>query len=404
MMNRTTVFAGCVALVSLFLSVQSPRAQGAEPAPGDPAYQERLSVLESDVQRLRADIGAERAFTAGWDRGFYLRSADGDFRLNIGGWIQPRYEFRAGEGEEDTSSFTMRRVRLDLRGHVLRPELTFRVMSEHARSSNLRDAWIDYAFTPAMQLRAGQFTVPFQWHRFIGPRRQHFAERGVPSETFGFLQGRDIGIMAHGRLMQDRLAYGAGLFDGAGRNVDVSNSSGHMASARATWAALGALPREESDYAGSKRPQVSIGAGVQGAWRNERRDWALGRSEEENGRGDWITGTVDTRVAWRGISLAADGYLRRVDPEDITVAACTGWAYMISAGYFVVPRSIEVVGRWSQLQADQDDLDTRRDEWGAGVNVYHRGHDWKTRINYLVETGGTEDDVRTFLVEWHLQF
>ncbi len=111
-----------------------------------------------------AQVPEDAGLVAGWDRGFYLRSTDDQFRMNIGGWIQPRYEYRDVEGGENTSSFTLSRVRLDVRGHVFQPELTFRVMSEHGRTSNLRDACIDYAFDSALGIRAGQFTLPLQWH------------------------------------------------------------------------------------------------------------------------------------------------------------------------------------------------------------------------------------------------
>lgn len=353
------------------------------------------------------DNGAEAnapTLTAGWDRGFYLAAPDNTFRLRIGGWLQPRFIYENGGDASDTSSFTLRRLRLDIQGHVIVPELTFRAMSEHARTSNLRDGWINYAFDPAIQMRVGQFTVPFQWHRDVGPRRQHFAERGVPSETFGFEAGRDVGAMVHGRLADNRLAYGAGFFDGAGRNVDRSNSNGNMASARLTYAVLGTLPREESDYADSQHPQLSVGGGVQGAWKNSHRDWALGRSEMENNQADWVSGTLDARLAWKGVSLVADGYWRSVDPDDTTVEDYTGAGGMVSAGAFVVPRRLELVGRWSTIRLDRDARETQLDEWGAGLNIYHHGHDLKTRINYYQETPDDGERGRTFLVEWHLQF
>ena len=378
-----------------------------------------LAELQAQVQQLRQQVRVLEGYqpapvevpptvdplTAGWDRGFYLASADDNYRLHIGGWLQPRYEYqdRSDRDPAATSSFFLRRLRLDIRGHVFTPDLTFRIMTEHARTSNLRDGWINYAFGPALQVRFGQFTVPFQWHRFVGPRRQHFAERGVPSETFGWFQGRDVGVMTHGRLFDDNVVYGIGLFDGAGRNVATSNSDGHMATGRVTWALLGSVPREESDYAWSTEPQLSIGAGVQGAWENEVRAWDLGRSPVGNERADWITATLDARFAWRGFSLVGDVYHRHVAPDDPAVAAYDGWAYMISAGYFVLPERQEVVGRYSQLRLDRNDADTREREWGVGWNLYHRGHDWKTRLNLLRHDFADAHDHR-FLVEHHLQF
>lgn len=355
----------------------------------------------SDADTRASLLGS--SMSAGWDRGFFLQSADGNYRLNFGGWIQPRYEYRSNSDAADTSSFLLRRVRLDFRGHVINPNLTFRVMSEHARTSNLRDAWVNYAFDRQLQVRLGQFTVPFQWHRDVGPRRQHFAERGVPSETFGFPTGRDAGIMLHGSDADRKWTYGAGFFDGAGRNVATSNSDGNMVSARFSYAILGQVPREESDYSWSEEPNLSVGIGGQGAWSNEVRAWDLGRSPVGNERADWVTGTVGAHFAWKGFSIAADGYLRYVDPDDPAVDSYDGWAWMVSAGYFIMPEKYEIVGRYSELRLDSDDRDTREREWGLGLNIYHAGHDWKTRVNLLRHDFSDRHET-VFLIEHHLQF
>ncbi len=371
---------------------------------GSSTAQRQEQAAEVEHELVATGTENQSTLVAGWDRGFFLGSADNRFRLEITGWIQPRFEYRSRPDAEDTSSFLMRRVRLDFRGHVFDERITFRVMPELARTANLRDAWIDYEWNRAFQVRAGQFTVPFQWHRYVSPRRQHFAERGDPSETFGFPTGRDIGVMAHGRNEDNTFGYGVGVFDGAGRNVGISNSSGNMGSARVTWAALGELPREESDLGFSDQLQLSFLGGVQGAYRNEARDWDLGRSPAPgNTRADWVSSTAGVGLRYRGFSQVLDGYLRRVDPDSPAVDSYSGWAYMASTGYFVVPEKWELVGRWSQLRLDKDDRDTRQDELGLGVNWYVKGHDHKIRLNYFNgrSADGTE---HTTVLEYHLQF
>jgi phosphate-selective porin OprO and OprP len=333
----------------------------------------------------------------------------GESTIAIGGWLQPRYEYSIRHGEENLSSFYMRRVRLDVRGQVIWPALTYRVMPELARTANLRDAWLNYAFSPAAQVRIGQFTVPFQWHRYIGAGRQHFAERGVPAETFGFPTGRDIGIMLHGQNPAGTLAYSLGIFDGLGRNTAVSNSDGHMASARLTWAAIGPLPREESDLARRDEPGLSFGLGIQGANKNEARAWDIGRSASTNRRADYVAGTADVSLRWMGFSLAADGYLRQVSPDDPAVDTYDGWGFMLSSGYFIMPQRLELVARYSELRIDSDAPETRGREIGAGLNIYHRGHDVKTRVQFLTNVAGVDPPAGfgrdgIFLVEFHIQF
>jgi hypothetical protein len=339
----------------------------------------------------------------GYDRGFFLRSADGDFGLKVGGWVQPRFEYTIRDDAENLSSFLIRRARVDVTGHVFNDRLTFRIMPELARTATLRDAFINYAFSPEVQLRGGQFTVPFQWHRFVGPRRQHFAERGIASEALGFPNGRDIGLMLHGQNEARTWQYALGVFDGAGRNVALSTSDGNMASGRITLALIGQVPRDETDYAHSARQNLSLGLGVQAANKNEVRAWDLGRSPAGNTRADWVSGTADLHYRWRGFSIVGDGYLRRVRPDDDAVDAYTGGGYMVSAGYAIMPDFLEAVARYNWLRLDLDDPDTRMEEWGLGLNFYHRGHDWKTRLNYLNQTG-LGGKFGTVIVEHHLQF
>ncbi len=370
---------------------------------GQPAGQ--ATAEKNELRTLLVEILAEGGITtAGLENGrFFMTSSDGNYRLTIGGRVQARYEYRNHPDREDTSSYYLRRVRLDLRGHFVDPRLTYRIMPELARTANLRDGWINYQIDRTFEVRAGQFTVPFQWHRYISGNRQHFLERGVPSNAFGVPGGYDIGIGFHGRNTADTFSYGVGLFDGAGRNVRESNSNGHMASSRLTWAALGILPREEPDLAYTDQLQLTFGAGQQGANKNEVRAWDLGRSAVDNQRADWATATADVSLRYRGFSLIADGYIRRVIPDDPTVEAYTGWAYMISGGYFLHPRKIELIGRFSQLMLDRQDRDTREREWGTGLNIYHHGHSWKTQINYSnhQQETGTE---HVFALQNHLAF
>jgi phosphate-selective porin OprO and OprP len=310
--------------------------------------------------------------------------------LTLGGVVEARYEFLHTDAGEELSSFLLRRARVDVQGAVFDPRLTFRIMPELARTASMRDAWIDFAFTPAARVRLGQFTVPFQWHRHVSARAQHFAERGAPSEAFGFPDGRDVGVMLHGRNARTTLEWGVGVFDGAGRNVARSHSSGNMASGRLGVALAGTLPREEVDLLRSPRPQLSVGVGAQAASRNEAGPWALGRAEDE--RADWATGTADLQLRWRGVSLATEGYLRGVRPRDAAVGAYTGAGALLSGGYTVLPGRLDVVARWSTLRLDRDDPGTAHEQWGIGVNVYHSGHDVKTRIQYLHDRAGAAGD------------
>ncbi len=344
-------------------------------------------------------IAAPAAGSVHYQNGFIIGGWEDNFGLKVNGRLQPRYEYRSSESAEDTSSFYLRRLRLDFKGHVFDPRLTFRVMPEFSRTANLRDGWINYAFGGSFNLRAGQMTVPFQRQREISGFRQHFTERGEPSETFGVPGGYDIGVMLHGTDSERRWRYAVGIFDGSGRNTKESNSSGNLISGRVSRAITGFLAADESDLARSDPPQVTVGGGLQGATKNELRDWSLGRSDE--GEADFLAATADIHLAGKGFSAAFDYYLRRVFPE--ATGAYTGDGFLVTAGYIFPGGRFEPVLRYSDLYLDRNDASTREKELGAGLNIYHRGNNFKTRFNYFrQDKSGSIDDI--YLVELHLSF
>ncbi|MBI4538872.1 MAG: hypothetical protein HY704_05090, partial [Gemmatimonadetes bacterium] len=88
---------------------------------------------------------------------------------------------------------------------------------------------MNYEFTPGLQLQVGQYPVSFQWR--LSPRRHQFAEGGVASRAFSFPRIRDIGVLLHGENPRRSASYALGVYNGAGPNVELGASNGHMVSA-----------------------------------------------------------------------------------------------------------------------------------------------------------------------------
>ncbi len=342
--------------------------------------------------------GGARASVAYRD-GFIIGGWEDDFGLKLNGRIQARYQYESPSDSEDLSSFYLRRVRLDFRGYVFERSLSFRIMPDLSGSPNLRDGWINYEFEPLLNIRAGQMTAPFQRQRSVSTTRQHFAERGLPSEAFGFPGGYDIGVMLHGAGRERKWTYAVGIFDGYGRNRKESNSAGNLLSARFARALLGRVASAESDLPRSPAPELTVGTGVQGATKNQVRNWALGRADDD--RADFLAATADIYLAWMGFSAGFDYYLRRVWPE--AAGDYTGDGFLVTAGYVFPGSRLELVGRYSELSLDRKDNDTREKEIGGGLNIYLQGNNLKTRINYFrQEDAGISTDI--FLGELHLSF
>jgi len=86
------------------------------------------------------------------------------------------------------------------------------------------DAYL--AFVPLgdrLIVQAGQFDAPFTLENRTSDTVTDFIERSMAARTLGVPRNKEIGVMAHGVLADDRIYYSAGLFNGEGpgfRNLD----------------------------------------------------------------------------------------------------------------------------------------------------------------------------------------
>ncbi len=78
---------------------------------------------------------------------------------------------------------------------------------------NLLDSYLNYRFSDGFQLRLGRYKTPFtyEWYRvhiwhLLAPERSLFATN--------FEGNRRFGLMGHGSLLDNRLEYAVGSFDG----------------------------------------------------------------------------------------------------------------------------------------------------------------------------------------------
>lgn len=314
-------------------------------------------------------------------------------RVDVAGWLQPRYERWTVQPRGD--SVFLRRARVDVRGQLFGPRLTFRLQFDVLRSGRVRDAYLDFAIHPLLAVRVGQFSVPFGWR--VSPRRDPFTERDVAASQFGS-PSRDIGLLLHGAEVARRLEFALGVLEGAGARAGTP-SGGAMITSRVAVATVGTVPREETDPDRSEPGCLVVGAGVQHAARNALQDWALGRSRNER-RADWTTFVVDLVAQRRGGAAVIKHYVRSVDPVDDALAPYRGSATALIAAVALAP-AVEFVARRTWSQADRRDPGTRRRDWSIGFNLFHRSHDLKTRFHYRAETSRNPlgDTFRVFVVE-----
>jgi phosphate-selective porin len=165
-----------------------------------------------------------------------------DFSLKPTGYVQMDFRsFRnwapaVGDIDLARDERELRRFRLGFEGSYR--ALRFEVDADLSDANDaldaggvVKDAFVEMRLSRSFRLRGGQFKVPFDEEQLDSASRTDMVERSL--FTMAVAPGRDLGLMARGRLGQ-RYSYAAGLFAGDGRTDD--SRSGATAAGRLLFA------------------------------------------------------------------------------------------------------------------------------------------------------------------------
>lgn len=210
----------------LVLAVSSIGAAAQQTAAAPPtSVSQRLDDLEQRQKALenKLRLGEAQAgeyvdgkpvvkVNPGGPDGFSLQSADGDFKLRIGGVIQADDRiFLNKESAGAVDQFLVRRARLYLEG-VVQKYVEFRILPDFGSGQPLlQEAFIDLDYTPVFRVQAGKFKEPLGLERLQSEANTLFIERGLPSDL---APNRDVGVQLHGDLGGKSVSYALALVDG----------------------------------------------------------------------------------------------------------------------------------------------------------------------------------------------
>ncbi len=158
----------------------------------------------------QAQTPAPPAVVAGWNEGFFLQTADGTHRLQLGGVVQTDGRFPLDDPSPVLETFVLRKARPVLAGRIAR-YFDFRLMPELAGSATILDAYFDIRFSPKFRLRSGKDKTPIGYELLLSDPTLVFPERSVVSLL---VPSRDIGFQAQGEVAGGRVLYAGGVFNG----------------------------------------------------------------------------------------------------------------------------------------------------------------------------------------------
>lgn len=343
------------------LSAAAPASSGS--AAGTAAEPPSLESLAAEVAALKAQAAA--------------RDARLDCLPRLSGYVQAGYEWSDG-----SSSFFIKRVRLDLRGALART-LDYRVQLEFASSPKIVDAYLQYRPFRQLNFKLGEYKIPFtientdyvplKFELIEYPlalqRLMGFAEPIGGRYVGGAMQGgetlkdtgRDMGLTLHGSFFpcgeRALLSYDVGVFNGAGINLRDNNRSKDVV-ARLTLRPVRGLTLSGSWYGGEygadclERQRVSAGV-----------CYDRGRGVL---RGEWIGGRT--------------GYAAT---EEYAAGTFDSSGWYVLGGVRLTPTLMPVV-RYDTLLPHTASDDSRQTNWTAGI-LWHPVRPLRCQLNYTYE-------------------
>jgi len=181
-------------------------------------HQERAESVMSLVQDVLADSNQRvnlygDGTMMGWNDGFYLASADGQFRLNIGGILQTQFMARwNGVNAGNTNTYDewrygmgVSRTELNFGGHAFGKGLTYYLELGWGRydpynltnqtflmAPRMWDAWVAFQLNTESTVKIGIFSLPFTKEGMIDTPYQMAVFPSLVEYRFGLEQTQGI--------------------------------------------------------------------------------------------------------------------------------------------------------------------------------------------------------------------
>lgn len=384
----------------------------AEPAPVEKIYnKEELEhavedYLSTEEARKKLGLGLSGVaamYTPDEEKySIVFRSPDDKYSLGIGGRMQFRYTYKdndADYGYRDTNNIDVRRARLSLGGNVYGKLLHYYIeLDGDSFDVGIRDFYVYWTPLEELNAKMGYFKVPFNQQRMTTSAKLLLQDRAIASEAFD--QDRDYGVDIYGKPFDGHMEYHAAVFNGAGEDpaeredlvkalskgkADDNLDNELMYVLNLRYNPFGKYDTvDETDLKYTEKFKMSIASSV--VFNAKKKDEKLEDA-------DTIAGVTELSMKYRGFSWHNEYFVMTEDPEsDGETVDSDG--FFTQAGYFVIPKKLEIAARYSMLDPDNDVKNDIEKEYTAGVNYYFRAHRSKIQADYghYVTEKGEEQD------------
>ena len=356
------------------------------------------------LPQAKAEVGP----SAGYKKGFFLHSGDGNYAMHMKVVGQGRYTLEVPDNGEEESAFSLSRIRLTLAGHAHSKSIRYKFQTDFGKGQvSLKDFLVDYTISQPVVLRVGQFKRPFSRQQITSSSKQAFIDRAITDKSFG--AGRDIGIAFHNNYEKSpQLEWAVGIFNGTGDkgrlsgSVDTATGDIETGSfnnvpgrfnpafvARIGYNSPGMKGYSEADLEGGPL-RFAVAASSLVVF-----DADKGKFDADDA--DNASVAIELDYALKVNGLSTDGAIYLVTAQDGSSLSDLGYAGFgahLQAGYLVNETYLPTI-RYALVVPDGSD--NNRHEIMGGLALFAHGHKFKWQIDggvLLNETAGeTQADI-----------
>jgi hypothetical protein len=346
----------------------------------------RASEIRGLVEEVLADADTRASLlaqgaTAGWDKGFYLASADGNYRLKISGQMDIRWvlnhQENAPSGDDNQYGFEMRRMKLAFEGHVIDPSWEYYIKAAFDRDGGafeLEDATVSKSFENGIEVTFGQFKLPFLREELTSSTRQLAVERSLVNEEFNQDRSKAVQVGYEADRWRVSGAYSDG-FNSDNTEFDDSNVR-YAFTGRGEFLVMGDWGQFK-DFTSPRGSETGVMLGAAAHFQNGNGTGALASQ-------DRFTWTLDGSAEFSGANLYAALIGNHLSDQG-AVPDRDQWGFVVQGAYYVT-EDWELFGRYEwgdQDTAGQEDLSIIT----IGVNYYIASHNlkWQTDFGYAFD-------------------
>ncbi|RLS21647.1 MAG: hypothetical protein DWH71_04170 [Planctomycetota bacterium] len=360
--------------------------------------EQRADQIRGVVQDVLADSNTRSSFqqaggaTAGYNNGFFISSADGNYSLKINALEQVRFVWNntyQDTKDQNSWGFENRRTQAFFSGNVVDPSWKYLVgMAYDAQNDpydadagnfNLYYAMVTKSFGDGFSVSVGQMNVPFTVEsNLFNAGSTQMGDYSIFEYMFG--AGQQVGAMA--KLEKDAFRVSGGWYNivqtdssgTVGNSWDNNDNQSIAVAGRAEYKVAGTWDQfsKESSFKGEEFGLL-IGGGV--IWQNGRNDNSAGVYDANP-----LGLTADAQAKFGGFNLI--GQFLWQDGYPGTDASSSVWGFNVQGGAFIT-EDLEVFGAWAY--ADTAESGSSSASLGT-TNYLQTGANWYFAKNSIKAT------------------